>query len=118
MSGIYIPGMEMPKNCFDCPLFDDVYTDADGDDDYSCGLGVPLDYYQASGETNKGCPLVPVPPHGLIAREQILDAIRLELAQADACNDTEDYDSWMRVFDYVRKFPTFIPADKPKEEPS
>ena len=59
MSGIYIPGMEMPKNCFDCPLFDDVYTDADGDDDYSCGLGVPLDYYQASGETNKGCPLVP-----------------------------------------------------------
>ena len=59
MSGIYIPGMEMPKNCFDCPLFDDVYTDADGDDDYSCGLGVPLDYYQASGETKKDCPLVP-----------------------------------------------------------
>ena len=71
MSGIYIPGMEMPKNCFDCPLFDDVYTDADGDDDYSCGLGVPLDYYQASGETNKGCPLVPVPPHGRLKKRVV-----------------------------------------------
>ena len=55
---------------------------------------------------------VPVLPHGLIAREQILDAIRLELEQANACNDMDDYDAWMRVFDYVRKFPTIIPAEE------
>ena len=59
---ILIPGVEMPRNCFGCPLFDDVYTDADGDDDYRCGLGVPLDYYQASGETEKDCPLIELPP--------------------------------------------------------
>ena len=70
MGGIYINGMEMPKNCFDCPLFDDVYTNADGDDDYICDLGVPLNYYQASGKTKKDCPLVhvtitdvPIPEH-------------------------------------------------------
>ncbi len=62
--------------------------------------------------------LLPVPPHGLIAREQILDAIRLELAQANACNDMDDYDAWMRVFNYVRKFPTIIPADGCSEQES
>ena len=61
----------------------------------------------------KRCPLVPVPPHGIIDREQILDSIRLELAQANAVNDMEDYDSWMRVFDYVRKFPTMCGLDIP-----
>ncbi len=71
---ILIKGMEMPKNCFDCPLFDDVYTDADGDDDYICGLGVPLDYYQASGKTKKDCPLVHVPPHGRLIDADALTA--------------------------------------------
>ena len=55
---------------------------------------------------------VPVPPHGLIDRERILDSIRIELAQVNAVNDMEDYDSWMRVFDYVRKFPTVIPSSE------
>ena len=52
-----------------------------------------------------------VPPHGLIDKEQILDSINLELAMANAVNDMEDYDSWVRVFDYVRKFPTIIEAE-------
>ena len=52
-----------------------------------------------------------VPPHGLIDREQILDAIRLELEMANAVNDMDDYDAWMRIFDYVRKFPTIIEAE-------
>lgn len=106
MSGIYIPGMEMPKNCFDCPLFDDVYTDADGDDDYSCGLGVPLDYYQASGGNQKDCPLVPVPEHG-------------RLIDADALRYWSD-DSAMIAFDYVTRSqinaaPTIIQASEEGE---
>ena len=58
---------------------------------------------------------IPVPPHGLIDRERILDSIRIELAQVNAVNDMEDYDSWMRVFDYVRKFPTVIPESEEGE---
>lgn len=75
---ILIPGVEMPRNCFGCPLFDDVYTDADGDDDYRCGLGVPLDYYQASGETEKDCPLIELPPHGDLIDRDALPKPRVE----------------------------------------
>ena len=56
MSGIYIPGMEMPKNCRFCKLAqtDDGYVCSITGDAYSWGLdGPPSD-----------CPLVPVPPHG------------------------------------------------------
>lgn len=107
MSGVYIKGMEMPTNCYKCDM-----RRRDGMD-----IVCPIAHERFSvADVNileyrlKNCPLVPVPPHGLIAREQILDAIRLELAQANACNDMDDYEAWVRVFDYVRKFPTIIPA--------
>lgn len=130
MSGIYIKGMEMPKNCFDCPLFDDVYTNADGDDDYICGLGVPLDYYQASGKTKKDCPLVPVPEHGklkkrVVYRGDIFNA--LESARIIALDGilTDRYkdgfhDGLKRALEIlaneVQDVPTNVPADNPKEE--
>ena len=101
--GVYIKGMEMPANCFLCPL--------------SVLNGERLFCEVTKEEVIRAkrsscCPLVPVPPHGIIDREQILDSIRLELAQANAVNDMEDYDAWMRVFDCVRKFPTIIPAEE------
>lgn len=94
---ILIKGMEMPTNCDDCLLGCD------------CPYDQSIDGYKMQGGRPRTCPIIPVPPHELIAREQILDAIRLELEQANACNDMDDYDAWMRVFDYVRKFPTIIP---------
>lgn len=49
--GVYIKGMEMPKNCLECPLV-------------VC-LNVKSD-----------CPLVPVPPHGdLIDRKAAYDSL-------------------------------------------
>lgn len=100
---VLIKGMEMPKHDDEYVIFT-VY----GDGGVVYGpLNRPHVRYK-----NRA---VPVPPHGLIDREQILDAIRLELAQANAVNDMEDYDSWMRVFDYVRKFPTVIPASEEGE---
>ena len=102
---ILIEGMEMPYNCWDCSLLN--------------ASSCPCKNYSSALEytTNRhpDCPLVPVPPHGLIDRERILDSIRIELAQVNAVNDMEDYDSWMRVFDYVRKFPTVIPASEEGE---
>ena len=105
--GVYIKGMEMPKNCFDCPLFDDVYTDADGDDDYSCSLGVPLDYYQGSGETKKDCPLIPIPAHGrLIDEKYIVPKDGYIIADGMTCIPVKD----------IVNAPTIIPADPEEEE--
>lgn len=108
--GVYIKGMEIPTSCGKCKLFDT---------SHAIGLFSPLGWCRVNGkeifrlsEKADFCPLVPVPPHGLIDRERILDSIRIELAQVNAVNDMEDYDSWMRVFDYVRKFPTVIPASE------
>lgn len=90
---ILIAGMEMPKAEFGSMIVA-IRPDGMVEDVMGCYVGKA----------------VTVPPHGLIDRGQILDSIRIELAQANAVNDMEDYDSWMRFFDYVRKFPTVIPA--------
>ena len=110
---ILIKGMEMPKNCGECKFF--AWKRVVGQHcavDDRITFHATIDGMDVAYERNGKCPLVPVPPHGLIDREQILDSIRIELAQANAVNDMEDYDAWMRVFDYVRKFPTIIPAEE------
>ena len=106
MSGIYIKNMEIPTSCVDCTL------EQEGG---WCGANLKIkDVHRGHkvSDRHKDCPLVPVPDHGLIDREKILDAVRLELAQAEATEDMDDYNDWIRVFDYVRKFPTIIPTDK------
>ena len=72
---ILIKGMEMPKNCFDCPCYhhkvDDGYYDyeicgASGtvfNDGYSSVTG-HKDHIVPFKERLDNCPLVPVPPHG------------------------------------------------------
>ena len=58
---------------------------------------------------------VELSPHGrLIDREKMLDAIRLELAQAEACEDMEDYESWLSIFNFVRKFPIIEAEEEAK----
>ena len=98
--GVYIKGMKMPDKCGHCR-----FATA-----FECE--VTKNFITTFNVRQQDCPLVPVPPHGIIDREQILDAIRLELAQANAVNDMDDYDEWMRVFDYIRKFPTIIPTEE------
>ena len=66
MSGIYIPGMEMPSGCVDCPL----------NYDATCNL-IPFGKPDETNgsERRPDCPLVPVPDHGdLIDRDALLDA--------------------------------------------
>ena len=63
MSDILIKGMEIPKNCRDCPCFNGeyLYCRAKEGDDWS-GENRPSD-----------CPLVPVQPHGrLIDADEFL----------------------------------------------
>ena len=56
MSGIYIPGIEMQENCFECPLNKD-----DGFGYFTCGVTKnECDWLKLPDD----CPLIPVPEHG------------------------------------------------------
>ena len=105
---VLIKGMKMPKGCAFCKI-----PTRNGKKMLCPLMRREWDLRDPMSADHRldGCPLIELPPHGLIAREQILDAIRIELAQANAVNDMEDYDSWARVFDYVRKFPAIIEAE-------
>lgn len=75
MSDLLIRGMEMPKNCFDCPCYhhkvDDGYYDyeicrASGtvfNDGYSSVTG-HKDHIDPFKARLDNCPLIHVPPHG------------------------------------------------------
>ena len=54
--GIYLPNMEMPKNCIGCPI--------------CCGL--PYQHRDVKGR-RPDCPLIELPPHGdLVDRNELL----------------------------------------------
>lgn len=82
---ILIKNMEMPKNCEECPFFDDIYTRMDDDDTYRCDLIGGLSYWQYAGETEKDCPLIEVPPHG-----DLIEKNTIEKAINDACDECKD----------------------------
>ena len=106
MSGIYIPGMEMPKSCHDCGIEQEGFWCgvADGYKDTTC----------FSNERREDCPLVFVPDHG-----RLVDV-------DEVCNrlltlwDTADKEKKVLVSailaDIVAPIivgtPTIIPADK------
>lgn len=67
MSGIYIPGMEMPTSCFKCEF----RTKIDPDN-LLCSISQKTfeDRFYHIEHRDQSCPLVPVPPHGdLIDRD-------------------------------------------------
>jgi len=96
MSGIYIPGMEMPASCGFCPF--ENHTD----DGYECRINGCLTEYQKRPD---GCPLVPVPDHGRLIDA---DAVR---TQIDKDRPGRAYkDAWtLTVIDHA---PTIIPAEE------
>ena len=112
--GVYIKGMEMPKNCFDCPCYhhkvDDGYYDyeicgASGtvfNDGYSSVTG-HKDHIVPFKERLDNCPLVPVPPHG-----------RLVDADAIGMNYIYIRDDGMKIYTQraIDNAPTIIPAEE------
>lgn len=62
---ILIKGMEMPKNCFDCPAC------SKGPMDWHCSLLEEVVYWGVERKPN--CPLIEIPPHGdLVDRNELL----------------------------------------------
>lgn len=102
---VLIKGMEMPENCFECPLNTDYVM---------CG------YYEMCDKTAKtlesdydrrpdACPLVEVStPHGdLIERKEIC-LTDFEIAMCDG-----DYKDGMKMLlEKIESAPTIIPADE------
>lgn len=116
---VYISGMEMPKDCKNCPMLCD----------YSCrALQLEPDWGK-SGRDDR-CPLVPVSPHGdLIDRNKLYEKTAEWEAQALHMvevtmhdEDTTEWRKWSTIltersafkFD-VADAPTIIPASEEGE---
>lgn len=91
MSGIYITGMEMPKNCREC-ILEQPFAN------YSCAITGKSYSWGLSGRPSD-CPLFHVPDHG-----RLIDG---DFAEADLVHDYAYAAAKM-----VRGYPTIIPADK------
>jgi len=90
--GVYIRGMEMPKNCDDCLLGSD------------CPHDQSIDGYKMQGCRPRTCPLTPVPPHG-----RLIDADALTTSTAVPL-DGESYQ--YAHIDNIKAAPTIIPAEE------
>ena len=112
MSGIYIPGMEMPTSCYLCPVNKD-----DGFGYFTCGVThSECDFLKLPPD----CPLIPVPDHG-----RLIDADAFERHECNGCDgacealpcDCINCDAECRC-DFmldIHAAPTIIPADKEGE---
>lgn len=127
MSDILIKNVEMPKNCEECPFFDDIYTRMDDDDTYRCDLIGGLSYWQYAGKAEKDCPLIELPPHGRLIDA---DVVEKEIERYEKISgypvgeepkeftgddgwETVRYTAWMaRFFIAEQNAPTIIPADE------
>lgn len=110
MSGIYIPGMEMPTNCCQCPVNTEV-----------CKRGYKylLEHPELYDKRADDCPLVPVPPHGRLGDLDLLTKVLKVKATNPLNKETTPY-SWAFAYeclaDAVGDMPTIIPADPADKE--
>ena len=104
MSGIYIPGMEMPKGCFYC-IFNK-HLDPDTD---MCRL--TRDAFDSTFrviEHRRGnCPLVPVPEHG-----DLIDKRGVDVLSWNEKDEGDFKDGVLFVLDKLDELPVVLPADK------
>lgn len=107
--GVYIKGMEIPQDCFDCS------TKVDPDN-RKCNIDGHV-FEETLGKLTRhrdeDCPLVPVPPHGKLIDAS--ESIRVELYD-------EEHEDWtwhdMTIDDLLSQSwvdadaPTIIPAEE------
>lgn len=101
MSGIYIPGMEMPKDCNHCRFAVDGWCYAYGKPN--------IDALENDGRTNF-CPLFPVPDHGRLIDADVKEKdgwyLERHVRKADGY--------WIEIMP-LKDAPTVIPADPDKD---
>lgn len=109
--GVYVNGMEMPKNCGGCPLR------------ASCVHRIYME------ERPPDCPLVPVPPHGrLIDADALIADLKRQCREVFRVDAVSPDDFWITrikaynerlwgtwcesFFDYLQTRPIIIPASE------
>ena len=116
MSGIYIPGMEMPENCYGCPIAQGYNRPA------YCGLNgsIPKLWKEFDDALEKEikpdfCPLISVPDHGRLIDADVLVSHCKEMEQIEWNNKTAPY-SWAYAYesleDDIDNAKTIIPAEE------
>ena len=100
MSGIYLHGMKMPKNCDECWTKFHGFGWVEHDEEWGtfyCKAGKGF-----CSDPRTKCPLLPVPDHGdLIDRKPFVEFIKTHW---------DGYDQWFA--DQLEARPTIIPADR------
>ena len=102
--GVYIKGMEMPKNCAEC-FFHKVFP--------ATGVGINQLYCALCGinivkmsDALPDCPLVPVPPHGRLIDADAIPYNKIMI---------EDDDFYYGITQpRIERMPTIIPAEEGK----
>lgn len=107
MSGVYIPGMQMPKSCVDCILSNKFFGQL------GCNK-LDLDEYLHNETRHPDCPLISVPDHG-----RLIDADALYRQIKTECNPygkpTIGFDDGLKVLGIIGRTPLIIAADKEGE---
>ncbi len=108
VSGIYIPGMEMPKKCANCKV---EYSSFGG---YYCPFSSTSTNLHRREERLSICPLIPVPDHGrLIDADVLSKAFRDEALQHTILGDLNRMTlGGGEVIDRIKNAPTIIPAER------
>lgn len=103
MSGIYIPGMEMPKSCADC------FAEQCIGSDFGCGVIGFEDGNTTcfTKDRRKDCPLVEVPPHG-----RLIDANPIMKFIQDGLNNGEFGYDQIKVMGEIQYAPTIIESEE------
>ena len=109
---ILIKGMEMPTRCFNCGM-----CEVDDTQILCCfSHGAYVEYRDieeqiAIQDRPSWCPLIELPPHGLIDKQMLLRNIAdNQMANAGQRHDLE-YGFWQRMWEYINDAPTIIEAD-------
>ena len=96
MSGIYIPGMEMPSSCYKCKI--------------DCDLVSHIVRNMHPFWRYEKCPLVPVPEHGRLGD---LDALKEKaVMRSEKCGCLVNVTDFVISAYDIENAPTIIPADK------
>lgn len=110
--GIYLPNMEMPKGCFECPFS---HYQFDGEESVLVCF-VLCEIVSDDGEMAKNCPLVTVPtPHGdLIDQKELMKRFCGHCDGYEECSDKSMRNRAEECFDLklIANTPTVIKAEE------
>ena len=95
---ILIRGMEMPKNCYECPLYDMEFFDEE-----HCRLGA---YKGLESRRFTDCPLIELHPHGRLIDADVFERVIMMMDDEDL-----DEDACFNVVSKLDAAPTIIESE-------